>query len=314
MPKILLKNNTGKQDITDLTGHISWSGSVGDISRVLEFTILHPKHDVYTPRFYPNLGDVVQLLADEGHELFRGVVFYAEQVSQQGTVKITCYDDSIRLSKSTGTFNFKNSSAESIARRVCEEINLPVGSLASTGINQKLLVQGGGLYQTIVDAYNVAATKNGNRYLPLMMNGKLNVIQVGGTTIDYVLEDSVNIISSSFSESAGAIINKVKIYNDKDQYISEVSNQESINKFGIFQSTYTKEKNKDPKTMAKNSLQNVERSISISAIGNTSCISGYNIKVIDSTTKIAGRFQISSDTHKWENGQYTVDLELIYMG
>lgn len=314
MPIILLKHGDTKQNISDLVGTITWGGSNNEVSRTLQFEVLHPKHDYYTPRVQPKLGDTIQLLTDDGSEIFRGKVFYSEQVSEQGTIQVTCYDDAIRLSKSKGTFNFKNATAESIARRVCEEINLQVGELAPTSIPQKMIVQGGGLYQTLTDAYKGASLQNGKRYLPIMMQGRLNVIEVGATVIDYVLNDAINIISSSFTESADSIINKVKIYDENDKFLDEVGNKESMNLFGVFQDTYTKEKDKQARAVATNMLKFVEYSVDVTAIGNVKCITGFNIKVEDSTTGVVGVFEISSDTHTWSNGQYEVNLQLIYKG
>lgn len=314
MPIILLKQGNVKTNISDLVGTITWAGSNNEISRSVQLEVLHPKHDHYTPRVHPKLGDIVQLLSDDGSEIFRGKVFYSEQVSSQGTIQITCYDDAIRLSKSKGTFNFKNATAESITKRVCEEITLPIGELAPTSIPQKMIVQGGGLYQTITDAYKGAGLQNGKRYLPIVMNGRLNVIEVGSTTIDYVLNDVINIISSSFSETADNIINKVKIYDENDSFLDEVSNKESVDLFGIFQDTYTKEQDKQARAVATNMLKPIEQSVDITAIGDVKCMSGFNIKVEDSTTGVVGVFEIISDTHTWSNGQYEVNLQLIYKG
>lgn len=313
-PLIYLKQNDIKKDITSVVSSITWSGSNGDISRVLEIDVLYPIHDVYTPRTLPALGDTIQLVTEDSKELFRGKVFYNEQVSSQGTVKVTCYDDAIRLSKSKGTFNFKNATAEAITKRVCDEINLPVGSLAATNINQKKLVNGEGLYQVIKDVYEGAGLQNGKRYLPFSLNGKLNVIESGSTTIDYVLNDSINIISSSFSQKADSIINRVKVYDENDKYIDTVSDNDSINKFGIFQDVYTKEKGKQALAVAKNMLTGIENSIDVVAIGNVNCMTGYNVKVEDSTTGLSGIFEIESDTHTWSNGQYEVSLKLKFKG
>ena len=252
-----------------MTSTIKWSGSTSEIARVLELEFLYPLHDYYAPKIYPNIGDEMYLYDDNGEELFRGRVFYNERLHEQGTIQITCYDDAIRLSKSKGTYNFKNKTAEAITRTVCNDLGIAVGSLDATGISQKMLCSNMNMYEIIKGAYESAGKQNGKKYSISMKQGKLYVDQVGNKVVDYTLRTDTNIIESSYSENAEGVVNKVKIYDENDQYLGTVQNDELIGLLGTFQDVYTKEET-EKKFATKTEVQTqINNSITKENIENT---------------------------------------------
>ena len=311
MPRVTLKNKSGIIDVSNMISTIKWSGSISEIARVLELEFLYPLHDYYVPKIYPNIGDTMYLYDDNGEELFRGRVFYNERLSEQGTIQITCYDDAIRLSKSKGTYNFKNKTAEAITKTVCNDLGISIGKLASTGIPQKMLCSNMGMYEIIKSAYEGASKQNKKKYHITMKQGKLNVEEMGKEVLDYILKADSNILDSAYSENAEGVVNKVKIYDEEDQYLGVVQNDELINLVGIFQEVYIKEEDKQAKTVASSMLQGITKEATVTVKGNTSCLSGKAIRVEDSLTKIVGSFYIESDEHEWSNGQYIATLNLL---
>ena len=312
MPKVVLKNKKDTLDVTNMISTIKWSGSTSQIARVLELEFLYPLHDHYAPKIYPNIGDEMYLYDDTGEELFRGRVFYNERFGEQGTIQITCYDDAIRLSKSKGTYNFKGKTAEAITRTVCNDLGIEVGYLAATGIPQKMLCSNMNMYEIIKEAYVAVSKQNGKRYSIRMRQGKLCIEQVGSEVIDYALRADTNIIESSYSENAEGVVNKVKIYDENEQYLGVVQNEEAINLVGVFQEVYAKEEDKQANAVASSMLQGTTKEAIVTAIGNTSCISGKMIRIEDSLTKLVGSFYIESDEHQWSNGQYITNINLLY--
>ena len=310
MPRIELKNKTGTTDVTNMISEIRWSGSMSEIARVLEIQFLYPLHDYYTPKIYPNIGDTMYLYDDTGEELFRGKVFYNERLSEQGTIQITCYDDAIRLSKSKGTYNFKNKTAEAITRTVCNDLGISIGKLASTGVPQKMLCSNMGMYEIIKSAYEGASKQNKKKYHIAMKQGKFYVEEVGKKVLGYTLKADSNILESAYSENAEGVVNKVKIYDENDQYLGVVQNDELIGLVGVFQEIYVKEEDKQAKTVAQSMLQGIAREAQVTVKGNTSCISGKAIKVEDSLTKLVGSFCIESDEHEWSSGQYIITISI----
>ncbi|MEG0153619.1 MAG: hypothetical protein RR744_10700 [Cellulosilyticaceae bacterium] len=160
MPKVILKNKTGKIDVSQMVGDITWSGIESEIAKKLELNFLYPLHDHYTSNIYPNIGDQMYL------------------------------------------------------------------------------------------------------------------------------------------------------YDEKYRYIGVVENKDLINLVGVFQNVYTKEKDKQAGTVASNMLRGIEQSVEITTLGNIDYRTGKIVQTEDSATKIVGLFDVISDSHSWENGQYVANLNL----
>ena len=291
-----------------MVSEINWSGSQDEVARKLELSFLYPLHDQYTSKVYPSIGGQLFLYDDDNVELFRGKMFYNERLGEQGTIQITAYDDAIRLAKSKGTYNFKGTTAEAIAQIVCNDLGVEIGELAQTGIPQKMLCNGEGIYEIIQKAYEGVSKQNKKKYSIGMRQGKLCVDEIGKEVVEMPISSDTNILESSYSENAEEVINRVKIYDEKDQYIGVVEDKELIDLVGIFQDVYTKEQDKQAGTVASNMLRGIEQSIELTTLGNTSYASGKLVNIEDSATKQLGLFFIVSDSHSWSGGKYETRL------
>lgn len=307
--KLVVYQNNKIIDITQLCNNVTWSGDIQQVARKLEFNVVYPLNDNNIEKVNIALGNMV-IFYEDNKELFRGIVFTKEKSSSSQAIRVTCYDHLIYLIKSKGTYNFKKMTAEQIAQKVAGDFGISIGSLAKTNISQNLIVQGEDIYSIIMKAYTNAFKQNGKKYIPIMRQGKLYVIEKGSTVVNYVLESNTNITDSSYTESIENMVNRVKIYDDKGNYINKVENADWIKLYGVLQDTYTKEEGKNALTVAKNMLKGIERSGDISALGNVDCITGYAIKVKEPYTNLVGLFYIDSDTHTWNNGQHTMQLSL----
>lgn len=243
-------------------------------------------------------------------ELFRGKVFYNERLGEQGTIQITAYDDAIRLAKSKGTYNFKGTTAEAITRIVCNDLGVEIGQLTPTGIPQKMLCNSMGMYGIIANAYEGASKQNKKKYNIGMRQGKLCVDEVGKEVVEISISSDTNILESSYSENAEEVINRVKIYDEKDQYIGVAENKELISLLGVFQDVYTKEQDKQAGTVASNMLRGIEQSMEITTLGNVDYRTGKMVKLRDSSAKVDKLFCITDDSHKWNNSQYETNIGL----
>mgnify|MGYP001043992533 CR=1 FL=1 len=303
-----MKNKTGLIDVTHMIGEITWSGSQDEVARKLELSFLYPLHDQYTPKVYPSIGEQLFLYDDNNVELFQGKVFYNEKLGEQGIIQVTAYDDAIRLATSKGTYNFKGKTAEAITKIVCNDLGVEIGQLAPTGISQKMLCNSMGMYEIISKAYDGASKQNKKKYSIEMRQGKLCVGEVGKEALPHTITSNTNIMESSYSENAEEVINRVKIYDEQDQYLGVVENKELIDLVGIFQDVYTKEQDKQAGTVASNMLKGIEERIEITTLGNVQYRTGKVVKVQDTSTKVDKVFCITSDSHKWINGQYEINL------
>jgi hypothetical protein len=302
----------GSKDITEYVVSTSWGGSKGEVARKLEIAVANAPYDPNIKGITIKLADTLYLYDDEDNELFRGYVMERERNSSTGTVTYVAYDMLIYTLKSSATYNFKSKTAETITKVVCDDVEVPVGSLASTGISQKLIVSNVSIYEIIMRAYTKAHQQNGKKYMVTSTKGKLNVIEMGNVVCDLVFSEDTNITASSYKESITNMVNKVRIYDSEGNQIGVVQDSSNVKKYGIFQTTYTKEEGKDATTTAKSMFVGVEKSVTLECVGYAKAVTGVGIKIKDETTGLSGLCWVDADTHKWENGTHLMSLTLTF--
>lgn len=63
---------------------------------------------------------------------------------------------------------------------------------------------------------------------------------------------------------------------------------------------------------SENTLAGLDKTATLTALGDIRCKSGYGIKINDTDSGLTGVFWIENDTHTWENGTYMMTLELAF--
>lgn len=305
------KNTT--YDITEFVPNIAWSGSVNQASRQLEISVLYSPYDQKVKDINISLGDRIKLYSDEEILLINAMVYDRERKSEQGEVVYSGYDDLNHLLRSKGTYNFKNTTPEKVAKMICEDFKIQYRSFAITNVLiASLLFDAESVYAIIVKAYIKAHLSNGKKYMLFMKDRDLTILEKGELVDRFILQDGYNITSSTYTESLNNMINKVKIFDTFGNQIGEVKNDSWINDFGIFQEIYVKEEGINPNVAAKERFKGIMQESSIEAFGNIRCMSGYAVQIKDSLTGLIGKFYIDSDTHTWENGNHTMSLTLTF--
>ena len=310
--KLTKQSDNKIYDITQMVESVDWSGSTESVARTADITIINAPYDEnisVLPR--PATGDFITLIEEK--ELFFGRVYGIEKTSEIGTVTVNCIDNLQYLLKSKWNYNFKNKTAEAIAAQVLADVQFPVHTLEPTGINIKsMLCQRETIYDIIMQAYTIAHKVNQKLYMCILENNILSVIEKGIIVTNYKLSEGLNITKSSFTESTESIINKVKIYDDKGNQVGEVTDEESIKQYGLFQELYTVEEGVNQNTAANLMLTQPEQTLSVEAIGDMNCLSGYGVTVEDSVTGMKGLYWIKSDKHSFKDGVHTMELELSF--
>ncbi len=311
--KLIKPNQNMTYDISDAVESVSWSGNVLSAGRSVEFALINNPYD--TSLKVPSVctGDYVSFLVDN-EELFYGQIFSVEKSTAIGTITYTAYDMMKNLLESTGQYNFKNTTPEAIAAQVLGDIQVPYNHLEATGINiPSMLCNSKAYYDIIMGAYTQAYKVTGSRYLPMIWRRMFGVWPAVYTVGNFTLSDELNVTAASLSESMDGIKNLVKIYDDKGKQVGEVKDDTSLKQFGTFQDVYTVEEGVDPTTAATKMLQvNPTQNISMSAIGDKNCLSGYSVAVKDAATGLSGKYWIKTDKHTWQNGAYMMELELSF--
>ena len=305
---ICQKANGEKLDITNLLINVTWSGDYKSCARKLEFSLISSATDINIPKVDIPLMSMI-LFYEDNNELFRGFVYEREK-SSDNSISFLCYDYCAKLNDIKVSYNIKNETASSIYNKVLSEYGLSKGDIvgASTPISKVFL--GVTIYDMVMTAYTEEAKKTGKKYMVYSKGDKFCSMEKGITKLKLSFEEGKNILSSNFKESVSGMVNKVLIVDDNGNKVSEVKNDEWLKTYGLFQEVYKKEENKDSNAEAKAMLNGVEQSCSLSGFGDTTCITGYGVEVKDNYTGLVGLFYIDSDTHTWEGGNYTIDLEL----
>ena len=309
--KLELVSGSSNTDITQLVKSISWSGSYQQACRKLEFSLLSSPYDKDIPTVSIECGHMVRLL-EEGKELFRGYI-QSRSLSYNGnSIDCMALDGGTYVHRNELVYNFKNKTAEDIANQVCSDLGVSAGDIVSTGVTMDKKFFGVSGYDIIMTAYTHASTKTNKKYMCTMSENKLNVIEKGKVVLDLNFENGSNILESNFSEDIQSMINTVKVYNGSEQEVKLVTNSDDVSAYGTFSKVLKVEDGKDIDAEAKKELKKVERKASITGFGDSSCKSGYGVKVKDAYTGLVGLFYIDEDTHTWENGVYKVDLTLAF--
>lgn len=177
-----------------------------------------------------------------------------------------------------------------------------------------------------MELYTQVSKQTGKQYFIYMDGIKVNVGEMGGILSNTIIKPASdpnatvcdgNLISFSYKDSMGNMVNKVKIYDENNNYISKVQTNGEIAYYGILQDNYVKEKDKDANVVAKNKLHGVDKEVECKVLGNWDYRTGYavhtQIPYVDILSN--AKMHIIADTHTWDiqTGEYTTELTLSFV-
>lgn len=309
------KITIGSYDVTGMVEKIEWSGSTEEVARKCDIAYINAPYDPVVKTLpKPKLGDYVTVTDTEAGEIFYGRIYGSEKSSSYGTITMNCVDDSQRLLHTKVKYSFVGKTPEMIAQMLLADYGFPAGDLEETGVTLKTyVVDGKTLYDAINGAYQEAEKKTGKHYLFSMKNRSLQIKAAGSEKTSYIVSESTNITESHYTEKTDSLVNKVVIYDQKGNRKGTVENTASEETYGTFQEIYKQTENTaDATNAAQSMLTEPEQSLSVTALGDLSCVSGCGIVLYDSATEQNGLFWIKNDKHTFENGVHTMELELSF--
>lgn len=309
MIKLICQKSSGeKLDLTNLLINVTWSGDYKSCARKLEFSLISSPMDKNIPKVDIPIMSIISFYEDD-NELFRGFVYEREK-SSDNVMSFLCYDYCAKLNDIKVSKNIKNQTASTIYNNFLAEYGLNKGDIiqANTGVTKVFL--GVTAYDMIMTAYTEEAKNTGKKYMLYSRGNKFYASEKGIVKLKLSFEEGKNILSSSFKESVSNMVNKVLIVDDNGNKVSEAKNEDWLKTYGLFQEVYKQQEGKDSNAEAKAMLKDIEQTCSLTGFGDTTCITGYGVQVKDTHTGLVGLFYIDSDTHTWEGGNYTIDLEL----
>lgn len=303
------KNAKGtERNITSLVEKITWSGAGSQAARQLSFSIANDPYDKNVPKTNIKNGELVKFY-DENTLLFYGHVANIQRRGEIGTVEYIAYDALYHLLQSQASYRFTNKTPEFVAKAVCHDYGIPVGSLRKTKVKlKKYIPTDKSPYQIIKSAYAKASKKTGTTYRLEMDGSKFTVIP-NGKEVNVKITASNAITSSDYQVDTSKIIDQVVIYTDKNKKVGIAKDNKLIKKYGTYQGSVRLDKKKST-TEARNMLTGPEKSASITSLGDIKAVSGRKIQIVDAAANITGTYYIKNDSHEFSNGNHMMTLDL----
>ncbi|MCS4472358.1 terminase [Clostridium botulinum] len=319
----IYKNYNGKtSEITNFCISVTLGGSLTEVSRKLECTCFYKIWD--HNHVNEQIGPITKVWAVlENKEIFRGVVI-DRSINSDETLTFTAFDYAFYLMKNKVTYNFKNITANNATKKILSEIGVQAGSIASSNIKINRLIAQKTVYDSIMELYTQVSKQTGKQYYIYMSGLKVNIGELGKNasskpikpTSD-VFHGDGNMLSFEYKDTMNNMIDRVKIYDDKNGYIGKVEISENIRTHGILQDNYVKEEDKNPYIVAKNMLRGADKEFSCTTIGNYDYRTGSAVivKLFAISSLLNTKMYVIEDNHTWdiETGTYTTDLNLSYV-
>ena len=310
LTRMLVKNRSGELlDVTQLVSSVTIQGDYKQGARRLDCSYIASSIDNNIPN--AGIQEYDHVFFYENNKLiFNGCIYEISKDSSSNTMTFYAYDNGVVVLKNKATYNFNNKSVTEIVNTLVKKYDIPVENFVKSDLKIDKIFFNQSLYDILMSVYTILSKTTGKKYMIEWTTGKMNIVEKGKIVLEYGFNENENLINSSYTINIDNVINKVDIVDENYNYIKSVSDEESIKLYNVFKEFVKQGEGEDATELAKSKLQGVERKCTLSGFGDYTCITGRAVKVKDSYTGLVGLFYIDADTHKWENGLYTIDLEL----
>lgn len=300
-------------DISELVESIKWKGRKGSAARSLNVTLVDT--DKIKSGIDVTRGD--QLIFNfKGKELFRGIIM-SQQQSDGLKMPVTAYDNGIYLANNKDTFMYENKTLHDIFIDVCKRFGVKYSDVASTSYKiPELTKPKTTAWDVMLDAISQDFKATGTKYYVHSSKGILSLVKRRENIIQWVLDDSVNLISYTYKKSIENIKTRLKILSDEDQVYAVKKDVELEKKIGIFQDI---DKKDDNLTEAKlneqinetfKEISAPEISLTAESVGIPDVISGVGVYMKIKKLGIERTFWVDEDTHTFKGDTHKMSLTL----
>lgn len=309
--QLVLTGITGEQrDVTRRVESLSWSGSIQQVSRQLEVTLVTPR-DGSLPVPPCEVGSELRLWAG-GQNRFLGHVVTRQRDTDSDVTTLTGLDRGRFLANNEGWYQFAGDTPEAAVRALCADFSIPVGQLAGTGVAVRRKFPGVTLSKIVDTLYTLAGEQNGRRYLARFNGlGALEVLEKP-TAAALEIAPQKNLQTLRVTEDISELSNTVAIYTSTGRRVRTVSDAESAALYGQFQHVLTQRDGEDALGEANAWLEDhgLAQTMTVECLGDPELIAGNAVILRANRTGAAGLCWIDSDVHTWKNGQYFCRLSL----
>lgn len=252
--------------------------------------------------------------------LFFGWIF-SREIDEDGNIKCTCYDQ-IRYLKNKDTYVYENKTASELIKMIAKDFQLKCGSIVDTKYKiAGRIEEDKCLIDIILNALDETLAMTGKLYVLYDDFGKLTLKNIEDMAFDLVIDNSTIMGYNYKTTIDDEVYNQIKLaYPNKetgkyDIYMTKDSN--NIKKWGVLQYYKKIDDKTSAAAMAEQLLllyNNVKRSITVKdALGDVRVRPGFRIITnLDlGDYKLKRYMVIESMKHRYKDGLYTMDLDLI---
>ena len=307
-------------DVSDMVKQVVWSGKKSAAARTIEVTMLDDFARKEGRVGMELTQGVTCILKWNGEELFRGIIM-KQSVTQARENKWKAYDVCMYLANSKDSFTYNKVTATTIIGDCCKRAGLPTGQSVDTGyVIESLVKQKTTYYDCILDALSNTYQHTGNRFYIRAMGNAVVVLKRSEELTQWVLEYGENITGYNYTESIEKIKTKYRIYSKEGKVLKEATNAELQSALGTLTAIdqadedYTDASLKEMVDTLIKENGYPEKSLSISALGIISAISGGCLYVKIPHLNLERTFYIDEDKHTFNGESHMMQLKLNFAG
>lgn len=303
-------------DITMLCGGITLEGSVKAASRKLTLEVLRDGQDYYLGKIASvRRGDAIVLDDGTSPYVFYGLVWYVEEDDSSMTKTITCYDNMKYLMTSDVITNvWTGVTAREVTETVCKELGVTCTELPETDVKINVNARDKTGYEAIMIAWTETKKVTGKVYYPRMEGFFFIVIEKGKKITDNSLKYQSealpgNLTSVSIAEDSAEAVSSIWSRNGAGTATWIENDDDLINLLGYI--VGVNDVGQSTKDSDVKEINDGKKTCRVEAIGDWRMQTGWSVG-IESTLKTEDHLYIEADTHYYENGIHTMELELSY--
>jgi len=319
MIQLLLIQESGTLDMTELVESVEWSGNAKKAVRKLTVSLLRAPEGRSEPPPVP-IGSGVLFRFEEA-ELFRGVVFNAEY--KPGKLSLTCYDQMIYLTNNKDSYVFKGMKASAVLSKLCSDFSIPAGTIKDTEyVISYMVCDEETLFDMVKKALGITYRHQGVRYSLFSREGKVQLVPYKENTRRWVIESGLNLIDYSYGESIENTVTKVKLQGgeEKQTLVATAENKSLQKQFGVLQH-YEKIKDKQNRAQLQEAANRmlaekgkVTKTLRLDeALGIADVVTGTTIIVKVPELGIERTYAVEEDSHRFKGNYHQMSLTLTEM-
>jgi len=301
-------------DVTNMVKQVVWTGKKSSAPRSLEITMVDDYDqkrldmrmvDGWTCQFYW-----------DGEKLFEGILM-KQNITQAKENKLKAYDICVFLANSKDSFSYEDHSVTFVVQDCIKRAGLLTGKIVSCKhIIDSLKKTKTTYYDAICEAMSFAYKTYGERYYIRANGGRVDFLRRKEETTQWVIEYGRNLTGYTYTDSIEKIKTRYRIYNKEGRLVKEYVNKSLELKIGTLSEVDIADK--DYTEASLNQMVNnmiaesgyPTKTLSVSAIGITSIMSGGCLYVIIPHLGLKQTFYVDEDKHTFKGESHTMSLKL----